>query len=643
MKKQILLSFFSVTFFIVSFDNSFAQQLPRLFVPENIKAAYKNGTRALDGKPGKNYWINSSDYIIKAELFPETRTIKGREWITFHNNSPDTLKTFMFRLYQNIFKEGGAREFPVDKRDLTNGVNIDTLIIDGNGYSLNERSLGRFGFRSVSTNYFIRKLVKPIPPNSIAKVETEWSFVIPKYSRNRMGAYNDSTFYVAYWYPQIAVYDDIDGWDRQEFTGTTEFYNDFNNYNVEITVPGNFLVRATGELKNAQEVLDSEVYNRYKSAFASDTVIHIITSEDLKNSTAVKNGQKNTWKYSAEHVPDFSFCATGQYLWDGVSVVVDNSTGRRVFTDAVYPEGAAFWNEVASFARQSVEYFSKEQPGVPFPYPKITVFNGERNRGGGMETPMMCNNGQYRTRGGQLGVTAHEIAHTYFPFYMGINERKYAWMDEGWATYFTYGVVKKEAPDEDEFPGTVHTLSVALPTEAMIPPMILSYEATGGSGYTLMAYPHAAFAYTMLRDILGKDVFAETLHEYIKRWNGKHPTPYDFFNTFDNASGKNLNWFWKPWFFEKDYADLAIKNVEADRSVYKVVIENIGGLPLPVNLKLTYEDGKEDSIYNTAEVWKDNNDEITINIPTKGKIKKIELGCDLIPDSDKSNNTYDIE
>lgn len=603
-----------------------------LYIPRNILDAYEKGTRSFDGNPGPKYWINHSDYKIKAEIIPETRSLKGHEWITYYNNSPDSLNSFVFRLYQDILKKGSARDFSTHPSDITDGIKIDTLIINGNGIDFKSKE---YHVRKTSTNLFINNFPVKIAPGESAKIEVIWELPsIPRENPIRMGAYNDSTFFFAYWYPQIAVYDDIDGWDCQEYGGYVEFYNDTNNYDVELIAPGNYLVWATGVIRNLQDVLNPEIYNRWQKAQNSDEVIKIITEDDYKANNVYSGKEKNTWHFIADRVPDFSFAACNSYLWQGTSIDIK---GKRIFTESVNPVGNKFEDETAHFAKIAVQYFSNEWPGVPFPYPKITIFNGEQKYGGGMETPMMCNDGTYKTRGGQIGVTVHESAHTYFPFYMGINERKYAWMDEGWAVFLTYDLVQRLEPDEYELPQNINTLNNTLGNDYMLPLMTPSYTAkTEGTG--VMFYQQPAIAYLILKDFLGDEVFGKCLREYMNRWNGKHPVPYDFFFTFDNVAGEDLSWFWKPWFFETGFPDLGIKEVKNDA---EVVIERIGNYPVPVDLKVTYNDGSDEVIHKTAAVWKKGEDKLVINTNEKKEIKKLELLTLLGPDVNEKNNLYE--
>lgn len=636
MKKynQLLQAVILVIFLFSS--TLFAQST--LNIPRNIYKAYEKGTRSLDGMPGPNYWINRSDYKINAELIPQTRTINGHARITYYNNSPDSLNTFVFRLYQDIMKKGNPRDFSISPNDITDGIKIDTLIINNTGIDFKSKS---YRVLRTGTNLIISNFPSKVPTKGFAKIEVKWSVVIPTETRIRMGAYDSQTFFVAYWYPQIATYDDIDGWDRQEYTGATEFYNDFGNFDVELTVPGDNLVWATGELQNAKDLLHPTILERYLKAHNSDDVIRIVTPADIKNKTVTNGNEKNTWHFIAKNVPDFSFGTSNKYLWDGSTIEVDYKTvtGRRVFVDACYEEGIKFQDEVALFARLSIDYLSNEWPGIPYPYPKMTVFNGEQKFGGGMETPMMCNNGTYPNRAGQIGVTIHEIAHTYMPFYMGINERKYAFMDEGWATFLTYDLVKRMEPDGDELPQTISVLSNTMGNDYMIPVITPSFSSkTNGSG--ILFYQQPAIAYLILRDFLGDETFKKALHEYINWWNGLHPIPYDFFFTFDRVAKEDLSWFWKPWFFETGYPDLAIEKVTNEKNP-EVIIKKVGSYPVPIDLKITYADETEEIIHKPASVWKNGESTHRIKINNTKSYKKLELISVLGPDVNKQNNIFE--
>lgn len=633
-KSAKLISLTTAAIFLILSASLFAQK-SSLYIPRNSIKAYEKGTRSYDGKPGAKYWINHTDYKIQAEIFPKERTVKGSAQIKFYNESPDTLKQLVFRLYQDINKKGSSRDYQMSAADETNGVQIDTLIINGKGF--NTKMRGEV-FRQ-GTNMTVFLAPEKLLPKTSASIEVKWSVIIPKEFRLRMGAYNDSTLYIAYWYPQVAVYDDIDGWDRNNYRGEVEFYNDQNNFDLEITVPAKFLVWGTGAYQNLQEILKPDIYERYKEAMESDGVIRIVREEDLINGATQKN-EKTIWKLKAENVSDVSFATSTGYVWDGIGAVVDAS-GKRVLTDAVYPTKSKSWEEVAYYAKLSVENLSKQLPGAPFPYFKITVFNGETLGGGGMEMPMMCNNGIGGTAAAQAGVTLHEIAHNYFPFYMGTNERKYAWMDEGWATFFTSTMLGKLVPGADEFTGNVHAVGKSMGTEMDLP--MITPSLAGGPMLNFNSYAKASISYYVLKDILGDELFKKALLEYINRWNGKHPLPWDFFFTFNDVAKEDLSWFWKPWYFDRGFPDLGIKSVKSKSGKTEIVVEKIGNVPVPIDLDITYADHSTEKIHRSTSSWKTGNTEIKIELKARKEILKIELDDTLVPDANEKNNIFEVK
>jgi hypothetical protein len=605
-----------------------------LYMPLNIKKAYENGTRNYDGTPGPNYWQNSSDYKIKVEIDPERKMLYGSETITYYNNSPDTLKSLIIRLYQDIFKIGNARDFSTKKEVINDGVNLSKIFVNGEVVD----TLSSIKKRIRGTN-LILKLEVPVPPQTNIKLAFEWDFIIPHKTTLRMGAYDSTSFFIAYWYPQMAVYDDIDGWDYNNYGGYQEFYNDFSNFDVEIKVPNTFAVWSTGILQNPGELLAQQTLDRFNSAHNSDEVIRIVTEEDLNDGNIFNNSSSyNVWKYKADKVTDLAFALSDHYLWDAVTTVVDSSTKRTVFIQTAYKVESEDFYDVANISKQAIEFFSFEIPAVPFPYPSLTVFNGS----GGMEYPMMVNDGSAKSRAGTVGVTSHEIAHTYFPFYMGTNERKYAFMDEGWAVMLPYDFQERMAEENDPRKRQILIYQRYAGTERDVPLIVPSVNLKG-STYRMYAYSRPGAAYENLRDMLGDELFLKGLHTFMERWNGKHPLPYDFFFSFNDGTGKDLNWYWKSWFIESGYPDLSITKVVVGGTNLSVTVKKEGNIPIPVKLTFIYSGSTETVIYKDASVWSDGKDEIIITEKTTKIIEKIKLGDAHIPDVNHKRNTYIIE
>ncbi len=610
---------------------TFSQQ--DLFIPRDILAAYENGTRSLNGKPGAEYWQNSGEYKIKAEVIPEEILLNGFEEVTYYNNSPDTLKQIVIRLYQNIMRAGVTRDFNFSSEGLTQGIMIKKITLDDEEINIKDKKY----YYDYGTVAFI-KLADPLQPKSEIKFKFEWSFEIPFKEKIRMGAYDSTSFFIAYWYPQIAVYDDINGWDEYAYTGYQEMYNDFSDYEVEISVPNNFAVWSTGELRNPENVLTDKYLNRYLKAQTSDQVINIVDSLEVKTEQIFKStNEKNVWKYSAQNISDFAFAMSDRYLWDAVNVVVDSSSMRRVFIEAVYQKDTEDFYHVAKFSKQIIQYFSFEMPGIAYPFYGLTAFNSGR-RGGGMEFPMMINDGNSSSLNASLRLTAHEIAHQYFPFYTGTNEKRYAFMDEGWAVFLPFDFQEKNTDDgRDRRISTVINYQNFAGKETEIPPMIPSFFLTSAP-YRNAAYNRPSLAYYFLEDMLGKDVFVNTLQEFITRWKGKHPTAYDFFFTFNEVTGQNLNWFWKPWFFDRGFPDLELDRIKQVEDGYEFALKKIGIIPVPIRLKIYFDDNTEEELYYSAAVWKDGIHEYVVNFKTDKNIIEVNLGGEDIPDSNPDNN-----
>jgi hypothetical protein len=624
---------FLLTVLVLFVTNISISQNSGLYIPRNVEKAFNKKTRSFDGRPGINYWQNGADYKIEVEFNPETRLLQGKEKVIYSNNSPDTLTEIFIHLFPNFFQKGVARDFAISPDDEGRGVVIEKLSVNGKGVNTGTNS------RNIAYRGTILELYLPSPilPKSNAELVIDWNYILNKGSDVRTGTIDSSTFFIAYFFPHIAVYDDIDGWNDFQYTGGVEFYNDFANFDVSITVPKDYVVSATGELQNPDEVLTGKYVNRYQSALISNTIVHIIDSNDAAKKDITNPKTKNTWIFKAKNVTDFVFALSDHYLWDGSSLVVDQTTGRRVFIDAVYNKDSKDFYKVAKTAREEIAYMSTVLPGVPFPYPKETVYNGD----GGMEYPMMVNDSSVPDSS-MVGLAAHEISHTYFPFYMGTNESKYAWMDEGWAAYIDFMTTATLYSIERIKNSRVNAYKNAIGNDLDLP-IIADSKYLKSPVYRYNAYIKAAYFYNMLRDYLGNELFLKALHEYMNRWNGKHPIPYDFFNSMSSAVGEDLTWLIKPWFFEYGYLDLGIKSLSQDANKCYIVVEKIGKYPGGFRLELTFSDGTTDIISKSVSVWKDENTIYKVELPTRKKIIKAILFDRIWLDADSSNDEFIVK
>lgn len=598
-------------------------QSQELYVPFEISNAYANKTRDTSGKPGPKYWQNQTDYKISASFDPSTGLLKGNETILFCNNSPDTLKSIFFHLYQDLFKSGVARDWDLGQTDIVEGTKILELKIGGESINPN----GSKVFHN-STIMGVNE-IKPILPKTKVEIYIKWEVQIPMKRTVRMGRYNETSFMIAYWYPKVAVYDDTHGWSKVPHTGNCEYYSDYGNFEVEIDLPEKYTAWSSGENTNAPEIYSDTIMNRIKLAKRSFDVIKIITAADRKTGEIFRKKGGNTWKFEAENLPDFAFAISDTYLWDGVSA---KNIGKNVFVSAVYPETSTDFDQVADISRKSIEYFSSQIPGIPFPYERMTAFNGH----GGMEFPGMINDGDGRDLTSTIFVTSHEVGHSYFPFAVGTNEQKYAWVDEGLITYFPRRVIEKYTDDTSYvvYKDIISTYNKLAGTEVEIPLMVNSINTR--QSYRYAAYTRSSAAFYTLNQYLGDEVFYKCLGEYYNRWQGKHPTPYDLFNTFNQVSGQNLTWFWEPWFFELGYADFGLKIVNLENGKSVVEVENIGGFPSHVSVKVEFADGTNATFRINANAWKSSK---TYNLDAGNKkIVRATLDNELAPDVNSENN-----
>ncbi len=622
-------SFFTALLVLAIFAGTSMAQ--NVFVPLNVRKAYERQTRSYDGTPGSNYWQNHAQYTIRVKVLPKTRTLQGHETIVYFNESPDTLHQLVLRLYQDLYKKGNLRDWPISTADLTDGVSIDFLRIDRDTLRMetSEKGLRRYG-----TNVFLYPK-HPIPPKGQVTLELKWQLLLPHKSNIRMGTYDSTSFFVGLWYPQMAVYDDIDGWDRLDYSGIQEFYNDFSDYDVRITVPQNFVVWATGLLQNPKEVLQPEILKRFRQAQRTSEVVHIVTPEDSARVTRAARDW-NTWHFKALHVPDFSFATSDHYLWDAATIEVGKDPAHSVFISAAFKKEAENFRHAVEIARKSIVYYSDEMPAVPYPYPAMTVFNGA----GGMEYPMMVNEGSPKAWSGMVHVTSHEIAHTYFPFMMGVNERKYAWMDEGWATMLPFDLQHRLAPEYDPIARTVQRYLRVAGSEYDVPMRVLTsaYGADTRDSYRNEAYNRPGIAYFLLEQMVGKKAFVKMMQEYIRRWQGKHPLPYDFFFTANNLLKEDLSWFWNTWFSGFGYPDLKLEKAQMKDGKLLLKVVKKGLLPVPIKLTIVYSDSSSDVLERSMRVWSKGQNAIELVTEPKKSVLEVKLGDAHIPDADDHDN-----
>lgn len=489
---------------------------------------------------------------------------------------------------------------------------------------------------SIFTNLALR-LPASVPSGDSIQLSFDWHYEISLES-NREGMIDETTYFLAYFYPRVAVYDDYNGWDHINFMDSHEFYSDFNDYTVTVNVPKNYVVWGTGTLQKPETLLQPEILKRYNESFTSDNVIHVATKEDMNAKRVTTQNEMNSWQFKATNIPDMTFGLSDHFVWDASSVVVDKKTKRRASTQAAYNDTAMDYHHMVEFARHSLDWFSNNWPGIPYPYEKTTAFQGYAD----MEYPMMINDGTNSDTTFSKFVAEHEIAHTYMPFYMGINETRYGFMDEGWATTFELLIMRDDLGKE-RAENFYKRFRIKDWTNNTFPdiqiPIITPGDAMSSTlGFGSNEYGRASLGYLAMMDLLGENEFKKCLQAFMDRWHGKHPIPWDFFNTFNDVSGKNLNWFWNNWFFSTSYIDYSIGDVKSSSDGYAVSVKNEGGFFAPVDVIVNYTDGTNEKKHLTPAVWEKDPKSTTVAISTKKKIQSVKLDGGIFMDSNESDN-----
>ena len=611
-------------------------------IPQEYQSALEAGTRTESGKPGDSYWMNTAMYTINVSLNPAEKKATATEMVEYTNNSNDTLRSLGVNLNLNLHKEGVVRN---EAAEVTGGMPIS--LVKYNGVELPMG--GRSGARYVISGTLMRIVGDaPVAPGETVMLEFEWEFKIPKEGASgRMGWSRDNLFYLAYFYPQMAVYDDVIGWHMDQFQGTAEFYADFADYNVTVEAPANWLVLGTGELTNAKEVLQENFYEKMVAGYQTDSVTHVITKDDFGNVTKAKTGETVKWNFRANMVRDVAFSITSESNWDVTRSPIGDINGDGV-TDyskinAVWRETAFRWAKSWQYAQHSIDFLSRHT-GVMYPWPHMTVVEAEEIINGGMEYPMMTIIGSYnRSSDAALyGVTAHEIAHMWFPLMVNNNERRYAWMDEG-TTSFNENQASKEFFEDfntelSDKRGYIYATRLGIEGEIMR----WSDYHYNGFAYGTASYSKPSTVLATLRGVLGEEVFTKAFKAFFKRWQFKHPYPWDMWATFEDVSGRDLSWFWTTWYFETWKLEQGIESVEVNENGETVItiIDN-GNAPMPTPLTISFADETFIEVTLSEQVWLKGVRKTTHVVPAGKKVVAVQLDPKgLFPDVDTSNNNW---
>jgi hypothetical protein len=606
-----------------------------LFYPAN-----GNEYRSANGAPGHKYWQNRADYAINVILDTTHHRVSGNVGITYRNSSPDKLPFLWLQLDQNIYKENsrGAATSVVSggrfaNRTYTGGYNIKSVNV-------------QIGGKKVAVKYVINDTrMQIILPQAlsgdggIAKINIEYSFDVPQYGTDRMGRLNTRygwIYEIAQWYPRMEVYDDILGWNSIPYMGAAEFYLEYGDFDYKITAPAGLIVVGSGQLENEAQVLSPKELAQLAKARNSDKTVMIRDSSEV--AAAQPRNSMLTWHFVCKNARDISWAASTAFVWDAARINLPS--GKKALAQSVYPVESIMapngWVRSTEFVKGCIEIYSNEW--YEYTYPVATNVAGIV---GGMEYPgiVFCS---FRSSGGSLwGVTDHEFGHNWFPMIVGSNERKYAWMDEGFNTFINGGSSK--AFNNGEFYQKQQGQSMA---RAMYgDPIMSTPDAIQSSYLGIACYYKPAMGLEILRDyILGKERFDYAFRTYIDRWAFKHPTPWDFFRTMENAAGEDLTWFWRGWFMNSWKLDQAVKDVKyVNNDPTKgslITIENLEQMALPVVLAITDSNGKTDTVKLPVEVW-GRGATWTFKHNSTSRITKVVIDPDkAFPDIDPANNIW---
>lgn len=589
-----------------------------------------NQYRSANGAPGPAYWQQRADYDIEAKLDTATQSVSGRLTLRYTNNSPDTLDLLWLQLEQNLYAPGslGAAINPADSRWGARNF--------AGGYRLsNVRVNGRTATYQVDDTRMRLSLDSPlVPKGGTVTVAMEFSFKVPEHGSDRMG--RDGTLYeMAQWYPRVAVYDDIRGWNTEPYLGQGEFYLEYGSYTFAITVPAGYVVAASGLLQNPGDVLTPEQRSRLARAARSTEVVPIITAEE---SAPKPTPGTRTWRFRADSVRDVAWAAAPDFRWDATS-------WNGILTQAYYPwpRAGTGWEAGAENTQWSIRTYS--ELFYPYPYPQATSVAGPV---GGMEYPMFVMVHYAEEAQGAFGTIDHEHGHEWFPMIVGSNERRYAWMDEGFNTLINaYSNERRYASQGfSAWPRMManwrDVVNRGIQSPLSTPPDRIDRGALGAIGYR----KPAAVMLTLRNHVVGPAAFDEALREYTERWAFKHPTPGDFYRTVENVTGRDLSWFWRGFVYSDDVLDIAIDSVamrEVEGQTYAVVaLRRTTTIPFPVAMRLAVDGGGTTDIRLPVEIW-GRGDRYEAMIPVSGRVTGARLWPDpSVPDWNADNDTWGV-
>ncbi len=600
--------------------------------------AYRSGS----GIPGPDYWQNEADYRINVKLSPEQNKISGTDEITYTNNSPDELPFVWLQLDQNIFRKdsrGAMTRRPGTPDDrFTNGYDITSVKVEQNGKTI------KAGYLVSDTRMQIRLPEAMKAKGGKIRIMIEYSYTVSKqYIRTgRIDSKNGPVFSVAQWYPRMCVYDDVRGWNTLPYLGSGEFYLDYGDYDYSITVPWDMIVVGSGELQNPQQVLTKDEQQRLDKARSSDKTVFIIDPDEVGNKdTRPKTNGELTWHFKIHNARDIAWSASKGFVWDAARINLPGN--KQSLAMSAYPVESAqkdAWIRSTQFVKGTIEYNSKQWFEYPWPVAVCTI-----EPGGGMEYPGIVFVGWKYTGARLWDVITHEFGHNWFPMIVGSEERRYAWMDEGFNTFID--VLSTKNYNKDEFgyyePWVGNRQDLVPLLEKEIDPIMTRPDVSSEVG--LIGYRKPGMGMYILRQyILGPDRFDYAFRYYIDHWAYKHPTPKDFFRAMNNGAGENLNYFWKGWFYKNwfiDQAVSAVHYVHDNPDVGSLItIENLQKLPMPAVVKVYESNGKSGTEKLPVEIWQ-RGSKWQFKYDSSSRLDSVVVDPDRqLPDIDLSNNKW---
>ncbi len=592
-----------------------------------------NRVRSASGAPGPDYWQQRADYAIRATLDTATQTIHGTERIHYVNRSPDTLAFVWVQIEQNIFapnsvtytlnqpplRFAGGAVFDFTGKGFIGGITIERFAAAG-------KELTRAEYGTMMRV----ELPRPLAPKGVIDFDVAWHFPVPPYGGGRMGRIGTRLYEIGQWYPRMVVYDDVHGWNPLPYIGAGEFYLEYGDFDVTLTLPAGFLVAATGAVQNPLAVWTPTQRARLARARRSDDRVQIVTKAEAATHGAGPTPGTKTWRFAARSVRDFAWAASPDFRWDA-------SSWNGILIQTFYRPSATPWEEANKMAWFTIKHFS-ETWGM-YPWPHATTVEGLVE---GMEYPMLTFVPSIEKREDQFWVLTHEFGHEWFPMIVGSDERRYPWMDEGFNTFIDYGSA------EGYFRGTAYGDTVrrellAAYAISAVPgneqPLIDKPVEQRDLAWT--AYQKPALMLTILRDaVLGKATCERALREYVRRWKFKHPQPADFFRTIENVSGRDLDWFWREWVYTTARLDQAVDSVAQAGDTAFIFLSNRAQMVLPLTLELRYADGSSETRDYPIEMW-NLGSRFTARVGTTKPVVGVVVDPRVIyPDIDRANNRW---